>query len=133
MVKKTQSMHETATTVVIEHGTPTAVEEDQTFTSLRANLAEINKLKEVTGYILKNATTAIIDLKNHARLTEYAILASQTLDSAQEISELFTLGTIENILIKGKDTKMLCVATGENKIAIFMEKNADHADILKRL
>jgi len=124
MVKKTQSTQETAFLTV---------EEDQAFTSLRANLAEINKRKEVTGYILRNATSAIVDLKNHARLTEYAILSSQTLDSAQEISELFTLGTIENILIEGKDTKMLCVVTDENKIAIFIEKNADHNDISRQI
>ena len=124
MAKKPQSTQETAVLTV---------EENHAFTSLRANLAEINKRKEVTGYILRNATSAIVDLKNHACLTEYAILSSQTLDSAQEISELFTLGTIENILIEGKDTKMLCVVTDENKVAIFMEKNADHNDISRQI
>lgn len=124
MVKKTQSIQEIAVL---------AVEEDHAFTSLRANLAEINKRKDVTGYILRNAASAIIDLKNPAHLTEYAILASQTLDSANQISELFTLGDIENILIKGKDTKMLCVVIDENKVAIFMEKDADHDDVLRRL
>jgi predicted regulator of Ras-like GTPase activity (Roadblock/LC7/MglB family) len=124
MVKKTQSIQETAVL---------AVEEDDAFTSLRANLAEINKHKEVIGYILRNATSAIVDLKNPARLTEYAILTSQTLDSAQEISELFNLGAIESILITGKDTKALCIARGENNAAIFMEKNADHEDIASQI
>ena len=120
MVKKTQSIQETAVL---------AVEEDDAFTSLCSNLAEINKHPEATGYILRNATTAIVDLKNPERLTEYAILASQTLESAQEISELFNLGTIENILITGKDTKTLCITRGENNATIFMEKTADHEDI----
>ncbi len=124
MVKKTQSIQETAVL---------AVEEDDTFTSLRARLAEINKHKEVIGYILRNATSAIVDLKNPARLTEYAILTSQTLESAQKISELFKLGTTENILITGKDTKTLCIAIGENNAAIFMEKNADHEDIASQI
>jgi predicted regulator of Ras-like GTPase activity (Roadblock/LC7/MglB family) len=124
MTKKKQSTQET---------TVLAVEEDQAFTSLRANLAEINKHKEITGYIMRNATTAIIDLKNQVHLTENAILASQTLDSAREISELFNLGTIENIIITGKDAKTLCITIGENNAAIFMEKNADHNDILNRL
>jgi predicted regulator of Ras-like GTPase activity (Roadblock/LC7/MglB family) len=123
MVKKTQS---------IQEATVLTVEDAHAFTSLRARLAEINKRQEVTGYILRNATTAIIDLKNHAPLTEYAILTSQTIDSAKEISELFNTGTIENILITGKDTKALCITRGENNVAIFMEKNADHKDILKQ-
>jgi predicted regulator of Ras-like GTPase activity (Roadblock/LC7/MglB family) len=124
MVKKTQNMQETAF--------PT-VEEDDAFTSLRAKLAEINKHPEVTGYIMRNDTSAIIDLKNPARLTEYAILTSQAVESAQQISELFNMGTTENILITGKDTQVLCIAIGENNAAIFMEKNADHNDILSRL
>ena len=124
MVKKTQNTQETAVF---------AVEEDDAFASLRAKLAEINKHPEVTGYIMRNTTSAIIDLKNPARLTEYAILTSQTLESARQISELFNLGTIENILITGKDTKALCIAIGENNAAIFMEKSADHNDILSRL
>jgi predicted regulator of Ras-like GTPase activity (Roadblock/LC7/MglB family) len=124
MVKKTQNTQENAVL---------AVEEDDDFTSLRANLAEINKHPEVTGYILRNAATAIVDLKNPACLTEYAILTSQTLESAQEISELFNLGTIENILITGKDTKTLCITRGENNAAIFMEKTADHEDIASQI
>jgi predicted regulator of Ras-like GTPase activity (Roadblock/LC7/MglB family) len=124
MVKKTQNMQETAFLTV---------EEDDAFTSLRAKLAEINKHPEVTGYIMRNDTSAIIDLKNPARLTEYAILTSQAVESAQQISELFNMGTTENILITGKDTQVLCIAIGENNAAIFMEKNADHNDILSRL
>ncbi|MCJ7763112.1 hypothetical protein MUP38_06645 [Candidatus Bathyarchaeota archaeon] len=123
MVKKTQNTQETAFITV----------EEDAFTSLRSNLAEINKHPEVTGYILRNATTAIVDLKNPARLTEYAILTSQTLESAQEISEAFNLGTTENILITGKDTKTLCITKGENNAAIFMEKTADHEDIASQI
>ena len=118
MVKKPHSKQETAAA---------ATEEDQTFTSLRANLAEINKHKEVTGYILRNATSAIADLKNPAQLTEYAILTSQTVESAQKISELF------NILITGKDTKTLCITRGENNAAIFMQKNANHEEITNQI
>jgi predicted regulator of Ras-like GTPase activity (Roadblock/LC7/MglB family) len=134
MVKKKKSIHETATTMVIDQETAApAVEEDQVFTSLRTNLAEINKCKGVTGYILRNATSATIDLKEPSKLMEYASLSSQALDSSREISELFDLGDIENILIEGKGVKVLCMAIGENKVNIFMEKDADHADILRRV
>jgi predicted regulator of Ras-like GTPase activity (Roadblock/LC7/MglB family) len=134
MVKKKRSIHETSTTVIMEDETAiSSVEEDQTFTNLRTSLAEINKCEGVLGYILRNATSATIDLKNPAKLVEYAILSSQALDSSQEIAELFDIGDIENILIEGKDIKVLCMSIDENKISIFMEKNADHADISKRV
>jgi len=134
MVKKKKSIQETATTEVIDQETAVpALEEEHIFTSLCTNLAEINKCKGVIGYILRNATSATIDLKDPVKLVEYAILSSQALDSGKEISELFALGDIENILIEGKDIKALCMTIGENKISIFMEKDADHADILKRV
>jgi predicted regulator of Ras-like GTPase activity (Roadblock/LC7/MglB family) len=134
MVKRRKSIHETSTTVIMEDETDVStVEEDQTFTNLRTSLAEINKCEGVLGYILRNATSATIDLKDPAKLVEYAILSSQALDSSQEIAELFDIGDIENILIEGKDIKVLCMAIDENKISIFMEKTADHADISKRV
>ncbi len=126
MVKKTQNPQETT-------AAPRVAEEDAAFTSLRARLAEINKQPEVTGYILRNPTTAIIDLKNSQRPTEYALLTAQTIDSAKEISQLFNIGSTESILITGKDAKALCVTRGENNIAIFMEKNADHNHILNQI
>jgi len=134
MVKKKKSTDETETTAVITDETAApAVEEDRTFTSLRTKLAEINNCKGVLGYILRNATSATIDLKDPTKLTEYAILSSQALDSGKEISELFHIGDIENILIEGKDIKALCITIGENKASIFMERDAAHAGILRRV
>jgi predicted regulator of Ras-like GTPase activity (Roadblock/LC7/MglB family) len=131
MVKQKRSIHETATTVIVDD--VTSSEEEQVFTDLSKNLAEIRKAEGVVGYILRSTTAATIDLKEPEKLIEYAILSSQVLDSSREISELFELGDVENILVKGKEIKVLCVVIGENKISIFMEKNADHADILKRV
>jgi predicted regulator of Ras-like GTPase activity (Roadblock/LC7/MglB family) len=131
MVKKKRSIHETATPVVVDG--VNSSEEDQVFTDLSKNLAEIRKAKGVVGYILRSTTSATIDLKEPEKLVEYAILSSQVLDSSQEISDLFELGDVESILIEGKEIKALCMAIDENKISIFMEKDADHADILKRV
>ena len=111
----------------------TSSEEDQVFTDLSKNLAEIRKAKGVIGYILRSTTAATIDLKEPEKLVEYAILSSQVLDSSREISELFELGDVESTLIEGKEIKALCLVIGENKISIFMEKNADDADILKKV
>lgn len=135
MVKtKKRSTSETSTIMAEEDDTTvTATEENPIFTNLSQRLAETSKTEGVIGYILRSATTATIDLKEPEKIVEYAILSSQTLDSTQEISELFELGNVENILIEGKDLKVLCVNIDENKISIFMEKNADHEDILKKI
>ena len=129
MVKQKRSIHETAETVIVD--AVTSSEEDQVFTDLSKSLAEIRKAEGVVGYILRSTTAATIDLKDPEKIVEYAILSSQVLDSSREISELFELGDVESTLIEGKETKVLCLVIGENKISIFMEKNADHADILK--
>jgi predicted regulator of Ras-like GTPase activity (Roadblock/LC7/MglB family) len=131
MVKQKRSIHETATTVIVDD--VTSSEEDQVFTDLSKNLAEIRKAKGVVGYILRSTTAATIDLKEPEKIVEYAILSSQVLDSSRDISELFDLGDVESTLIEGKEIKALCMVIGENKISIFMEKNADHADISKRV
>jgi predicted regulator of Ras-like GTPase activity (Roadblock/LC7/MglB family) len=131
MVKQKRSIHETAETVIVED--VTSSEEDQVFTDLSKNLAEIRKTEGVVGYILRSTTAATIDLKEPEKIVEYAILSSQVLDSSREISELFELGDVESTLIEGKEINALCLVIGENKISIFMEKNADHADILKKV
>jgi predicted regulator of Ras-like GTPase activity (Roadblock/LC7/MglB family) len=131
MVKKKRSIHETATPVIVDDATSS--EENQVFTDLSKNLAKIRKAKGVVGYILRSTTSATIDLKELEKLVDYAILSSQALDSSQEISDLFELDYVKSILIEGKEIKALCMTIDENKISIFMEKDADHADVLKKV
>lgn len=134
MVKKKRSQQENSTTIIVDDEELSAApEEDEAYTDLSNKLAEIRKDKDIIGYILRSATSATIDLKEPEKIVEYAIFSSQVLDSSREISELFELGDIESTLIEGKGIKVLCMVIGENKISIFMEKNADHADILKRV
>ena len=131
MVKKT-SQQENATTVIVdEDELSDTSEEDQTYTDLSNKLAEIRKDKGVLGYILRSTTSATIDLEEPEKIVEYALFSSQALDSSQEISELFELGDADSILIEGKENNVLCMTIDGNKISIFMEKDADHADVLK--
>jgi predicted regulator of Ras-like GTPase activity (Roadblock/LC7/MglB family) len=133
MVKKKQNQ-ETATTIMVDEDEISATpEEDQTFQDLSDQLARIRKDKHVMGYIIRNTTSATIDLNEPEKIVEYAIFSSQVLDSSQEISELFELGDISSILIEGKESKVLCMNIERNKISIFMEKNADAASILKQI
>jgi predicted regulator of Ras-like GTPase activity (Roadblock/LC7/MglB family) len=134
MVKKKHSLHETSTTVIVDEETDvTPNEENPAFTNLSQTLAEIRKETGVIGYILRSATSATIDLKEPEKIVEYALFSSQALDSSREISELFKLDDIESVLIEGKEAKALCMDIDGVKISIFMEKNADHADILKKI
>ena len=134
MGKKKRSKQENATTVIIDDDElGDTSEEDETYTDLSNKLAEIRKDKGVTGYIIRNTTSATIDLKEPEKIVEYAIFSSQVLDSTREISDLFELGDVESILVEGKENNALCMTINGNKISIFMEKDADHADILKRI
>jgi hypothetical protein len=64
----------------------TADDENSAFARLSASLAEIRKLKGVSGYILRSNTSAIIDLTESAKIIENATLSSQIHDSCQEIT-----------------------------------------------
>jgi predicted regulator of Ras-like GTPase activity (Roadblock/LC7/MglB family) len=135
MGKKKRSKQETATPVMVDDDEigDTQQEENETYTDLSNKLAEIRKENGVIGYILRSTTQATIDLKEPEKIVEYAIFSSQVLDSSQEISELFEIGDIESVLIAGKESNALCMDIEGNKISIFMEKNTDHAKILKKV
>ena len=133
MVKKKQSQ-ENLTAIMVDADELSAnFEENETYKDLTDKLAKIRKESGVVGYIIRNATSAAIDLKEPEKLVEYAIFSSQLLDSSQEISDKFKLGDITNVLIEGKQNKALCMNIEGNKISIFMEKDADDADILKQI
>ena len=121
------------TTVMID-GSPVTItlDEDPAFAGLRSSLAEINKVEGVKGYILRNTTSAVIDLQNPAKLVEYALLSSQATDACQEISDLFKLD-ITKTVVEGKEVKVLCMIIGENRLSVLMEKNVDQADIFRRI
>jgi predicted regulator of Ras-like GTPase activity (Roadblock/LC7/MglB family) len=107
--------------------------ENSGFASLSASLAEIRKLKGVIGYILRSNTSAILDFTEPDKITENAILSSQIHDSCQEITKQFNLGEMENVLVEGENVKVLNMSMGENNISVFMEKNATHSGIIKRI
>ncbi len=100
---------------------------------LRARLDEIKAYDSVIGYILRNSTSAAIDLKDPTKIIDYAILSSSALNASQKMSELFNLGDVKDIIVEGKDVKVLSLTVDENKISVFMEKNADCGKILKKL
>ena len=130
---KNRNIKETTTTVMVD-GSPVtiALDEDHDFTGLRSSLIEINKVEGVKGYILRNTTSAVVDLQDPAKLMDYALLSSRATDACQEISELFKLEVTKTV-IEGADLKVLSMIIGKNRLSVFMEKNVDHIDIFRRI
>jgi predicted regulator of Ras-like GTPase activity (Roadblock/LC7/MglB family) len=112
---------------------PTVIGITEGESRLRANLEEIKKCDGVIGYILRNTTSASIDLKDPAKMIDYAILSSTAFDATEEVSDLFQLGRVNNIIVNGKNVRMLSLTVEENKISIFMENNADTEKVLEKL
>jgi len=134
LLKQKTSADEAETALNNQVAITTSVEdENSVFASLSASLAEIRKLKGVIGYILRSNTSAILDFTEPDKITENAILSSQIHDSCQEIGRQFNLGVLESVLVEGENVKVLCMSIGENNISVFMEKNAAHSGIIKRI
>ena len=128
MVKKKKDSQEITTLTE-----PIATEEAISTNDLRTNLEEIKTWDGVIGYILRNTTSAAIDLNDPTKIIDYAILSSSALEASEELSKLFNLGKIKNIIVEGKETKVLSLTVGENRVSIFLEKQADYEKILKKL
>jgi len=128
MVKKKKSTQEVET--VVE---PVAVEDSASADNLRANLEEIKTYDGVVGYILRNSASAAIDLKDPAKIIDYAIISSSALDAGEELSELFNLGAVKDVVVEGKVVKVFSLTVGENRISVFLEKDADCDKILRKL
>jgi predicted regulator of Ras-like GTPase activity (Roadblock/LC7/MglB family) len=107
--------------------------EDSSFASLGACLAEIRKLKGVTGYILRGNTSAMLDLAEPEKISLYASLSYQIFESSLKIAQQLNIAEIESVLVEGETLKVLFIRIGENKISVFMEKNASHSWIIKRI
>jgi predicted regulator of Ras-like GTPase activity (Roadblock/LC7/MglB family) len=127
MARKKKIVQETVT--VTE---PLTVEEPHD-NNLRANLEEIKTYDGVIGYILRNSTSAAIDLKDPTKLIDYAILSSSALDASEALSEDFNLGDVKSIIVDGKNVKVLSLTVSENRISVFMDKEANCEKVLRKL
>ena len=128
MVKKKRDFQEVAAMAE-----PLAAEEVTSVSNLRASLEEVKTYDGVIGYILRNSTSAAIDLKDPMKIIDYAIISSSALDAGEELSKFFDLGEVKDMLVEGKNVKVLSLTVGENKISVFMEKDADCEKILRKL
>ena len=108
-------------------------DQNSAFANLATSLAEIRKLKGVTGYILRSHSSAIIDLNDQDKIIEYALLSTEINEYGLMAAKQLELGDTECVLVEGKDVKVLTINVSGNRISIFMEKTATHAWIIKRI
>ena len=127
MARKKKTIQETVT--VTE---PLSVEESHV-NNLRTNLEEIKTYDGVIGYILRNSTSAAIDLKDPTKLIDYAVLSSSALDASEALSEDFNLGDVKSIIVTGKNVKVLSLTVRDNRISVFMDKEANYEKALRKL
>jgi hypothetical protein len=76
------------------------------------------------GYIIRDETSAKINIAEADKIMEYAMLNSQMIETAEIIGKLFGQSKIDNVLVEGKKVKANCKIDGENKTCVFLNKNA---------
>lgn len=101
--------------------------------TLHLKLQNIKTEKEIIGYIIRDAKSASVDIKDPTKIIDYALLASTLHDSGESMISAFELGKVNNIVVEGKDVKVLTLTIDDNRISIFMNKNVNHNTIYKDL
>lgn len=118
---------------VAETNEPIIVDSSDFESRLRANMEEIRNYDGVVGYILKNTTSASIDMKDPTKIIDYAMLSSTIFDMTEEFSTLFNLEDVKDIIINGKNLKIVSLSVGKNRISIFLESNSDIDKVLEKI
>jgi len=128
MVKRKKETEEITTT-----DEPVAIETATCQDKLHTNLEEVKTFDGVVGYILRNTTSASIDLKDPAKIADYATLSSTAFEATEELSEIFEIGDFQGMIVNGKNLRMLSLIVDENKISVFMQSNADAEKIMRKI
>jgi len=100
---------------------------------LRLGLDKIKGDEGIIGYILRDAKSASIDIKDPSKIIDYAALSSTALESGESVSEVFGLGDVYSVVVEGKDVKVLSMSVGNSRMSIFMRRDVDHEKICKDL
>lgn len=100
---------------------------------IQESLKDIKTREGVIGYILRTPKSASIDLKDPTKIIDYAVLSSTAIEAAEDLSETFELGEILNVLLEGRDAKILSLKVEDQRLSVFMERNVDHEKIYRDL
>ncbi|MEM0314437.1 MAG: hypothetical protein QXQ41_07820 [Candidatus Bathyarchaeia archaeon] len=100
---------------------------------LHGFLEMLKQRPDVVGYVLRDNKATNIELKDPTKLIEYAILSSASIDAGEELSQIFYIGNVKRIMVSGKNVQVISMTMGENKISVFMERDADPGEVLEKL
>jgi hypothetical protein len=122
-----------ATTELSGEVTVITIGDNSAFASLTSRLAEIRKQSGIVGYILRNGDSAIVDLPEQEKLSNYALLSWQIVESSGEMAKQLNLYATESIVVEGKTVKVVCINESENQVSLFMEKTVCHKSIIEQI
>ena len=100
---------------------------------VQEKLQNIKGREGIIGYILRGSNSASIDLKDPAKIIDYAVLSATAFEAGQNMSAMFEIGEVDSIIMEGADTKLLSMVVNNHRLSIFMEKNVDHNKLCKDL
>jgi tRNA(Ser,Leu) C12 N-acetylase TAN1 len=100
---------------------------------IKQNIDKVKTKEGIIGYILRNSTSASIDLKDPTKVIDYAVLSSSTLEASEELSKTFKLGDVKHVLVEGNTAKLLSFTIEDNQVSVFMEKHVNHSRVHKDL
>jgi predicted regulator of Ras-like GTPase activity (Roadblock/LC7/MglB family) len=106
---------------------------EEIYANLRFNLENVRCKEGVIGYILRNSKSASVDLNDPTKIIDYAMLSAESLETGEVASEIFELGSINSVIIEGKDVKVLSLVIGDQRLSVFMDKKVDHNKLCKDL
>ena len=96
-------------------------------------LQEIKNQEGIIGYILRSKKAASINVKDPAKIIDYALLSSTVFDVSQNMTEALQMGAADTIVVESEETKLLAMNINNHRLSIFMEKNVDHNKLYKDL
>lgn len=100
---------------------------------IKQNIDKVKTKEGIIGYILRNSTSASIDLKDPTKVIDYAVLSSSALEASEELSKTFKLGDVKHVLVEGNTAKLLSFTIEDNQVSVFMEKHVNHSRVHKDL
>jgi len=109
------------------------IEQPTGFANLRSSLDKVKARDGIIGYIVRGPTSASVDIKDPAKIIDYAGLSAEAMESSETLSEAFELGAISSIVFEGKNVKMLLLKKGEQELTVFMDRSVDHNAIFREL
>lgn len=112
---------------------PEKIKSYEVVEGLRLGLDRIKSEDGIIGYILRDAKSASIDIKDPSKIIDYAVLSSTALESGESVSEVFGLGDISSVVVEGKDVKVLLIPIGVSRVSVFMRRDVDPEKICKDL